>query len=248
MNCSDVQVVLPEITDRSENVELEAHLKSCVECSDLISELELIATEARSLAETDEPAERVWVRIAAELRSEGIIRDNVSSVRSVPSPIKTKRWNAWWLLPVAAALLAAGSYVIKPRPTTPVANLNPPSAATPVDQAKVQAKLPAQADNVTPSVRSATPGASTEIATVRDETANRAPMQTVGTSDQDLFNGVSPDMRSAFENQLRAVNGYIHDADAYLKQNPEDEDARQHLMDAYEQREMLYHMALDHVQ
>jgi hypothetical protein len=246
MNCSDVQDVLPEINDRSENFELEAHLKSCVECSDLMSELELIATEARSLAETDEPAERVWVRIAAELRAEGIIRDNVSSVRSVPSAIKTRRWNVWWLLPIAAALLAAGSYVIKPRPTAPLAASNPPSAATAVDQAKAQAKVPAQANNVTPSLRSATPGASTEIALGQD--ANRAPMQTVGTSDQVLLNGVSPDMRSAFENQLRAVNGYIRDADDYLKQNPEDEDARQHLMDAYEQREMLYHMALDHVQ
>jgi len=33
-----------------------------------------------------------------------------------------------------------------------------------------------------------------------------------------------------------------------VQQHPEDEDARQHLMDAYEQKAMLYQMALDHVQ
>jgi DNA-binding SARP family transcriptional activator len=71
---------------------------------------------------------------------------------------------------------------------------------------------------------------------------------TASTSDQKLLDGVSPDMRSAYETQLRAVNAYIRDADAYVKRNPDDEDARQHLMDAYEQREMLYQMALDHVQ
>jgi ribosomal protein S15P/S13E len=55
-------------------------------------------------------------------------------------------------------------------------------------------------------------------------------------------------MRSAYETQLAAVNSYIQDAQNYLKQNPDDEDARQHLMEANEQREMLYQMALDHVQ
>ena len=55
-------------------------------------------------------------------------------------------------------------------------------------------------------------------------------------------------MKAEYESQLRAVNSYIHDAEAYLKQNPGDEDARQHVMAAYEQKAMLYQMALDHIQ
>jgi hypothetical protein len=73
-------------------------------------------------------------------------------------------------------------------------------------------------------------------------------MATVSTEDQQFLNGVGPSMRVTYESQLRAVNSSIRDAEAYLKQNPGDEDARQQLMNAYEQKAMLYQMALDHVQ
>jgi DNA-binding SARP family transcriptional activator len=55
-------------------------------------------------------------------------------------------------------------------------------------------------------------------------------------------------MRVTYESQLRSVNAYIREAQAYLDRNPGDEDARQHLMEAYQQKAMLYQMALDHVQ
>ena len=55
-------------------------------------------------------------------------------------------------------------------------------------------------------------------------------------------------MRATYENELQSVNSYIRDASAYARENPADEDARKHLMDAYEQKTMLYQMALDHVQ
>jgi hypothetical protein len=58
----------------------------------------------------------------------------------------------------------------------------------------------------------------------------------------------APTMRATYENQLRAVNAYIQQAQAYLDQNPEDQDARQLLMNAYQQKAMLYQMALEHVQ
>jgi hypothetical protein len=69
--------------------------------------------------------------------------------------------------------------------------------------------------------------------------------------DQQFLDEVSrnaPMMRAAYESQLHSVNSYIRDAQAYAEQNPGDDDARQHLMDAYDQKSMLYQMALDHVQ
>jgi hypothetical protein len=44
------------------------------------------------------------------------------------------------------------------------------------------------------------------------------------------------------------VNAYIEDAEASAKQNPTDEEAQQSLMNAYEQRSMVYEMALDRSQ
>src|SRR5258705_2201038 len=106
MNCADVQQVLPEIIDGSHDSEFQAHLKSCPDCSELVSDLELIASEARQLAETDEPPARVWVKIATELRAEGIIRESEAMpARPVLVPSAGRRWSAWWLVPFAAALL-----------------------------------------------------------------------------------------------------------------------------------------------
>jgi hypothetical protein len=248
MNCSDVQDVLPEIVDRSENIELEAHLKTCADCSDLVSDLQWIASEARGLADMDEPAQRVWVRIAAELRAEGIIREDAPVALPVAKPAATRRWNAWWLVPVAAGLVTAGAYSIRPKPAATVASTevtNPSSAGASVSADQPSARA---ANETGKTAKPPVAASANKTPTVPEDSANQVPMMTVGTSDQELLNGVSPDMRSAYENQLRTVNAYIRDADAYVKQNPADEDARQHLMDAYEQREMLYQMALDHVQ
>src|SRR5882724_1494633 len=119
MKCEDVEKVLPEILDGAPDSafqsEFEIHLKSCPDCSDLVSDLQLIANEARQLEATEEPAPRVWLRIAAELRAEGLIKDQPETGPARPVLVTTsprQLWRAWWLAPVAAAILAAGSYVV----------------------------------------------------------------------------------------------------------------------------------------
>jgi hypothetical protein len=242
MNCSEVQQVLPELIEGSENIEYQAHLKSCPDCSELVSDLALIASESRQLAECDEPPQRVWVSIAAELRSEGIIREP-ETAPARPVPVPGRRWNSWWLVPVAAALVAAGSYVIKPKTPVPVATQNPPAVAAPVQNTPSQPTVATvKADKTNPAPQKAIEAAK------QDSAPNHAPLMTVGTGDAQSLDGVAPEMRSEYESQLREVDAYIRDASAYLKQYPNDEDARQHLMSAYEQKAMLFQMALDHVQ
>ena len=55
----------------------------------------------------------------------------------------------------------------------------------------------------------------------------------------------TPALRSSFESDLRAVDSYIRDAEQSTRNNPNDEIAQQHLMNAYEQRAMVYEMAMD---
>src|SRR5260370_7551362 len=90
MTCADVQRVLPELIDGAPDgalqTDFETHLKACSACSDLVSDLKLIASEARQLAATEEPASRVWVRIAAELRAAGLIHHQNSDQYSDPAP------------------------------------------------------------------------------------------------------------------------------------------------------------------
>jgi hypothetical protein len=66
--------------------------------------------------------------------------------------------------------------------------------------------------------------------------------------DQKLMARVSqqaPDVRRAYEDSLREVNTYITDAQQAVEQDPQDEVAREQLLDAYEQKQMLYEMATD---
>ncbi len=262
MTCSDVERVLPELLDDAPDCalpgEVEAHVKSCPACSDLVSDLKLIASQARQLAASDEPAPRVWVRIAAELRAEGLIRDTESaSARPVLVPVPTssgRRWSAWWLVPVAAAILAAGAYVISHNPALPVAKqqtpvtpvTSPAAVAATVTPAPVPAPAPQQL-----AQKSARPElAKSESA--RSAGARRSEVEPAPSAeDQQFLSAVStlaPSMRTTYELQLQSVNADIRETQAYVDRNPGDMDARQHLMDAYQQKALLYQIALDRIQ
>lgn len=236
MKCADVQRVLPEVIENRQDGELEAHLKSCPACSELVSDLKLISSEARQLSASDEPAPRVWVRIAAELRAEEVIREPEAAT---PAPVTTSRrsWSAWWLVPVAAALLAGASYIVSHKSAPQVARQQGPAVTTPAAPASQPPATVAQV----PAAKASSP----------QNAKNREVAEASSAEDQQFLSEVSqraPGMRVTYENQLRSVNNYIRDAQAYLDQNPDDEDARQHLMEAYQQKAMLYQMALDHVQ
>jgi len=138
MTCSDVQEVLPELIDVPVDGKLpsdfQSHLRSCAECSDLVSELRTISREARQLVENDEPSPLLWLRIAAQLRSEGLIRDqepeSPARERSEPRLVQSSprpRWSLSWLIPVAAMLLV-GTYVAKHQPAPLLSERKAPAA------------------------------------------------------------------------------------------------------------------------
>ena len=54
----------------------------------------------------------------------------------------------------------------------------------------------------------------------------------------------APAMRARYESDLRAVNAYIRDAQTSVRDNPNDAIAQQYQMNAYEQRAMVYEMAM----
>jgi hypothetical protein len=72
-----------------------------------------------------------------------------------------------------------------------------------------------------------------------------------GLDDRDFLEEVadnSPAMRSAYEDNLRQVNASISDAQSFVNENPNDADGRRALMEAYQQKSMLFEMAMDHAQ
>jgi hypothetical protein len=74
------------------------------------------------------------------------------------------------------------------------------------------------------------------------------PVAPMSDEDQQVLSAVAqhaPMMTAAYETNLHHVNDYIRDAQATVDANPNDEEARHSLMDAYEQKSMLYNIAMD---
>ena len=273
MKCSDVKQVLPEIIDGSGDAEFQQHLECCSSCSGLVAELKLIAAESRQLAEIDEPPARVWVGIANQLRSEGIIRDReTSKARPVLVPPPARRWNARWLAPVAVAIVAVGSYQLAHKTAAPGAQQVAEQAPSQPQPQASQPSLNAQAANsqaapqsvasptappasraVELAERGAQPstGATAQHAKFAEPTLAAEASPPASEEDQRFLSEVSqraPTMRATYENQLRAVNAEIQETQEYIKRYPDDLDARQHLMEVYQEKALLYQMALDRIQ
>jgi len=264
MRCSDVERLLPEIIEGIGHPEFQAHLKACPRCAELVADLEFISSEARCLAECDEPPPRVWVNIANQLRSEGLIREpETASAGPALVLARSRRRTAWWLVPIAAAIVAAGAYQLTHHAAQPVTQQAAQPAA---QQPAVQPVQPtvqqppasqAQLAQSTPSVRSGAPTRAAEsVVVTAPHAAPNLPEQAEispppSAEDEQFLSEVSqgaPNMRATYEDQLRAVNAEIRETQEYIKWHPGDLDARQHLMEAYQQKAMLYQMALDRIQ
>lgn len=76
--------------------------------------------------------------------------------------------------------------------------------------------------------------------------SNTASSDAANRQDQQVLSAVATlpaDVRASYEQSLRDVNAYISDAERTVQQNPNDEDAREFLMQAYGQKAMLYQLA-----
>ena len=69
-----------------------------------------------------------------------------------------------------------------------------------------------------------------------------------GLNDDDLLLEVaqqSSAMKAEYADNLRRVNEYIQDAKSVIAANPDDQEARRSLMEAYQQKAMLFELAMD---
>jgi hypothetical protein len=72
-----------------------------------------------------------------------------------------------------------------------------------------------------------------------------------GLNDDDLLQEVAeqtPAMQAQYTDNLRRVNEYIQDAKGDVDANPNDEEARRSLIEAYQEKAMLFELAMDRLQ
>jgi hypothetical protein len=90
--------------------------------------------------------------------------------------------------------------------------------------------------------------AGTDRAAISPLSTPASDLQVAGLNDDDLLQEVSqqsPAMQEQYTDNLRRVNAYIEDAKSAVDANPNDEEARRSLMDAYQEKAMLFELALD---
>jgi hypothetical protein len=204
MNCFELQASLAEIED-GRSAEQRDHLKSCTECSALVTELILIASTAVELRGDEEPGPHVWKSIETALRQEGVIRPQRANRSLLPA--LSSRW-AWarWMVPAAAALLiTVGLYVREHSLSHQLARETVPVAVA-------------------------------------------SDLAEAGLNDDDLLLELaqqSPAIKAQYADNLRRVNEYIRDAKSVVAANPNDDEARRSLMEAYQQKALLFELAMD---
>ena len=88
-------------------------------------------------------------------------------------------------------------------------------------------------------LRSHQPAASNQLV------SSSQPAALADNDDEQILSQLSPGMRATYEDNLKSVDAFIQDAKNSLAQNPDDDEARHFLMDAYQQKTMVYQLAMD---
>lgn len=204
MTCVEFERDLPDFLEGVKAPELQAHLNSCPFCSGLVADLNLIASQAPQLSDSEDPSPRVWNAIQTQLRREGLIREPESSRNPVSEFFQ--RWRSVWLVPVAAALLlVAGIKLYRP---AGVGDVN-------------------------------------QVAKVAPTAAPKAP---VSAEDRELLRTVArraPAQQASYRRSLEEANGFIRDAEQSVRNDPNDVYTQQLLINAYEQKQMLFDLAVN---
>jgi restriction endonuclease Mrr len=130
-------------------------------------------------------------------------------------PPVKRSWTLAWLAPVTMAVLAVGVFVYQR-----AAHEHPPVAQVPTS---------------VPAVTNLQAGRN--LKNVSNMNDDRQLLEAVASR--------SPAMQAQYASNLQNVNAYIRDAEESAQADPNDEEAQQIVMDAYEQRAAVYEMALD---
>lgn len=211
MQCKDVAQII-ELEGFSPLPEAtRGHVAGCAACSSLVTDFERIVVAAHEIPAEVEPPARVWISLRAQLEAEGVIREPQTEVAAESAP--------WWrgfgqlirgrmLATAAVAILVVAAGIIQMNRKPAVDGTNSASAVAPVVSAEPFAEAATSLDQ---------------------EEQSLGPIQTVSTAST-----------SAVDNSLRenlvTLNAFIKECRKRLKEDPNDQVARDYLSAAYQQK------------
>jgi len=241
MHCKELESVLEAEGLGQLSKDARLHLATCGDCQAYVADLNSIVSAAKSLPAEVNPPDRIWISLRTQLEAEGLIREPVGISEGL------SWWESFgaWLKPrtfaavtAAALVLASAVYVRRLPHNSPagVANNRPavessgpvkppviapvPASSTLASNARSQAQAPSKTKELAPS-----PSESASFALSQAE-LDVPDMQLAGNSQVD----------ASLRQNLRTLNAFIAECELHLKQNPQDELAREYLNTAYQQK------------
>ena len=241
MHCKDLESVLETqgLGELSQDARL--HLATCGNCQGLVADLDSIVSAAKSLPAEVAPPDRIWISLRAQLEAEGLIKEPVAVAE------ESSWWEsvAAWMKPPTLATVAAIALVLAAAVYLTRVPHNPPSGVA-TKQPAVESPRPAQPQVMAPAAPASTPPVNVqakrptpskekELAPSPSESASF----TLDQAELDVTNmqlAGDSQVDAALRQNLRTLNAFIAECEQHLKQNPQDELAREYLNTAYQQK------------
>ena len=221
MQCNELEQILERQADGPLPDLATAHIHGCEACAALTADLEAIHAVAIELSgEEIAPPEHVWIALRNQLEAEGIIKE--------PSAASLSVKHGWWFAfqrPALAGtflslvLVAAGMIGAMGGYPTPVAG-----RLTIAPQLELQQEAP--------TVLSA-------------ENVFKEEMETVGNENIPGFQAHDAAVSDSIRRNLNIVDNFIAMCEKNVREQPENEMAREYLYGAYEQKAELLATAMD---
>ena len=219
MLCRDVEAVVEQEGLAPLPAEVNAHLSECRECRNFIADLTSIVDVARKMPSEIAPPERVWISLRAQLELEGIIKEPVLAPPFEPVNERASWWHAFTDLFRSRALAtAAVGVLIAAAAVLQITNdnrVNEPSSPQP----------PVVALNDFSATRT----------TLNDQEPLARGMILASTSPVD----------ASLRDNLQTVDDFIADCERRVKEEPQDDLAREYLANAYQQKAELLSTMMD---
>lgn len=227
MQCREIEAVLENEGFSPLPESVRAHAASCTVCSNLIADFSAILSVAETLPAEVEPPTRVWVALRNQLEAEGIIK---SSVEVAPAPKTSWLQNLAHILRGRALAAAAVGLVIVVAGVLQIRQSGNSGQPSPLADKSIETPL-------SPIVANEPLGPTGQTLRQVEETV---PMvQQAGTlANQNVVD-------DSLRQNLKSLNQFIEDCRRRLKEDPNDELAREYLSVAYQQKAELLSAMLD---
>jgi anti-sigma factor RsiW len=217
MQCKDVEAVIEQEGLVPLPAELNAHLAQCRECRNYVADLTSIVDVARKMPSEIAPPDRLWISLRAQLELEGIIKEPVLA----PAMERASWWNGFSEFFRSRALATASvGLLLVIAAVFQLRNDNGAGVNTP--------------PSIQPSVVASESFAATRTVLNDQEPVARGM----------ILASTSPVDASLREN-LQKVDDFIADCERRVKEEPQDDLAREYLSGAYQQKAELLSAMMD---